>query len=192
MKIPEKTFSSENFDVNWRRILIQGIFLLLIGFNLAMASIFKSDTMVLSASEFSWLPLSGMIILFLGLQECMEAFFSKISREFHQNLQVGILDTVTGALIVLSVSDLPARLSLMIASFLIVRGSVRIVLIFALKLTQSLPTFLCGVISILFGILLFLKWPTEEAWFISLALNTEIAFRGWAMIMFASWVKKRA
>ena len=192
MKIPEKTFSSENFDVNWRRILIQGIFLLLIGFNLAMASIFKSDTMVLSASEFSWLPLSGMIILFLGLQECMEAFFSKISREFHQNLQVGILDTVTGALIVLSVSDLPARLSLMIASFLIVRGSVRIVLIFALRLTQSLPTFLCGVISILFGIMLFLKWPTQEAWFISLALNTEIAFRGWAMIMFASWVKKRA
>jgi uncharacterized membrane protein HdeD (DUF308 family) len=192
MKIPEKTFSTENFDVNWRRILIQGIFLLLIGFNLAMASIFKSDTMVLSASEFSWLPLSGIIILLLGIQECMEAFFSKISREFHQNLQVGILDTVTGALIVLSVSDLPARLSLMIASFLIVRGSVRIVLIFALKLTQSLPTFLCGVISILFGILLFLKWPTEEAWFISLALNTEIAFRGWAMIMFASWVKKRA
>ncbi|MGR8953293.1 MAG: hypothetical protein ACU83V_12895 [Gammaproteobacteria bacterium] len=148
--------------------------------------------MLLGAMEFSWLPLSGMIIFFLGLQECMEAFFSKISREFHQNLQVGILDTVTGALIVSSVSDLPDRLGLLISSFLIVRGSVRIVLIFALRLAQSLPTFLFGVISILFGLLLFLKWPTQEAWFLSLALNTEIAFRGFSMILFALWVKKRA
>ncbi|MGR9037769.1 MAG: hypothetical protein ACU83O_14475, partial [Gammaproteobacteria bacterium] len=67
--------------------------LLLIGSNLVLASVFKVNTMLLGAMEFSWLPLSGMIIFFLGLQECMEAFFSKISREFHQNLQVGILDT---------------------------------------------------------------------------------------------------
>ena len=185
------TFALENFDINWRRILIQGALLLVFGFNMVLASIFKMNTMVLGAMEFSWLPLSGMIILLLGLQECTEAFFSKISREFHQNLQVGILDTVIGALIVLSVSDMPDRLSLMIASFLIVRGSVRVILIFALKLTQSLPTFLCGITSIIFGILLFLKWPTQDAWFISLALNAEITFRGWAMIMFALWVRKR-
>jgi uncharacterized membrane protein HdeD (DUF308 family) len=191
MKILEKTFSSENFEVNWLRIFIQGILLMLIGFNMALASIFHVNAVVLNAKEFSWLPLSGLIVLFLGLQECTEALFSKISREFHQNLQVGILDTVTGALIILSISGLPERLSLMLASFLIVRGSVRIVLNFTLKLPQPLLTLLFGVISIVFGICLLFEWPTTEAWFTSLALNTEIAFRGWAMMMFALWVKRR-
>jgi uncharacterized membrane protein HdeD (DUF308 family) len=191
MKILDKTFSSENFEVNWLRIFVQGALLLLIGFNMALASVFHVNAVVLNASEFSWLPVSGLIILFLGLQECMAALFSKTSREFLQNLQVGILDTVTGALIILSISGLPERLSLMIASFLIVRGSVRIVLNFTLKLPQPLLTLSFGVISIVFGIFLLLEWPTTEAWFTSLALNTEIAFRGWSMMMFALWVKRR-
>jgi len=33
--------------------------------------------------------------------------------------------------------------------------------------------------------------PTAEGWFISFCLNIEIAFRGWAGISFALWVRKQ-
>lgn len=191
MTTSEKPFSSENFAVGWRRLLFQGVLLIVIGVMVATSSVLNSEAVVLAAKEFSWLPLTGIIICALGLQECLEAFFSKISREFHQNLQVGILDTVIGALIFLSVSGEPQRLSLMIAAFLIVRGSVRVSLVHALGLPQSRSTTLFGLISIVLGILLFFQWPTTQSWFMSLSLNIEIAFRGWSMMMFALWVRKR-
>ena len=177
MKILEKSFSSENFAVNWRRLLLQGILIMVIGVTVALSSVLKADAVVLAAKEYSWLPLTGIIIFVLGLQECLEAFFAKISREFHQNLQVGLLDTVIGALIFLSVSGEPQRLGMMIAAFLIVRGSVRISLVHALGLPQALSTTVFGAISIILGLSLFFEWPTTQAWYMSLCLNIEIAFR---------------
>jgi uncharacterized membrane protein HdeD (DUF308 family) len=146
----------------------------------------------MSAREFSWLPVGGLVLFFLGLEECVEAFFAKAaSREFHQNLQVGILDTVVGGLIVFSISDGPQRLSLMIAAFLIARGAVRISLAQVLRLPHAASTSFCGIISIIFGILICFEWPSNEGWFLSLCLNMEIAFRGWAMIMFGLWIKRK-
>ena len=191
MNTEEQPFSSEKFTVSWRRLLFQGVLLIMVGLTVAASSVLNSNAVVLAAKEFSWLPLIGIIIFALGLQECLEAFFSKVSREFHQNLQVGILDTVIGALIFLSVSGAPERLSLMIAAFLIVRGSVRISLVQALGLPQALSTTLFGLISIILGLALYFQWPSTQAWFMSLSLSIEIAFRGWAMMMFALWVKRR-
>ena len=79
----------------------------------------------------------------------------------------------------------------MIAAFLIVRGSVRISLVHALDLPQALSTTIFGAISIILGLSLFFEWPTTQAWYMSFCLDIEIAFRGWAMMMFALWVKQR-
>jgi len=57
----------------------------------------------------------------LGLLECLDAALAKETRDFLQNLQVGCLDTVIGAMIILSVTEELSRLSMMIATFLIVR-----------------------------------------------------------------------
>jgi uncharacterized membrane protein HdeD (DUF308 family) len=46
-------------------------------------------------------------------------------------------------------------------------------------------------VSVILGILICFEWPTNEGWFLSLSLNIEIAFRGWAMIMFSLWLKKK-
>ncbi|MCK5829117.1 MAG: hypothetical protein KAH20_02325 [Methylococcales bacterium] len=191
MEQTEDSNQEEKYPVSWKRLLVQGIIILLLGLVLSISSIVNADAIIMSAREFSWLPVGGLILFFLGVQECFEAFFAKISREFHQNLQVGILDTVVGGLIVFSVSDDPQRLSLMIAAFLIVRGAVRIILARVLCLPHAISTSLCGFISIISGILICFEWPSNEGWFLSFCLNMEIAFRGWAIIMFGLWIKKK-
>ena len=185
-----KSFEEENYSISWIRFFIQGMILLGLGITFAISSVMNTDAVIMSAREFSWLPAAGLIIFVLGLQEILDAFITKIPREFLQNLQVGILDAVVGGLIIFSVSGPPQRLSLMIAAFLIVRGAVRIILVQALHLPNAVLTSFFGIIAILLGLLISIEWPTDQGWFLSLCLTVEIAFRGWAMIMFGLWVRE--
>ncbi len=189
MNLLEKLFSYERFEMDWRRLLVQGALIVLTGVTLALASALNPDAIVLTARHLSWLPISGMVILSLGLLGCLDAARAKETRDFLQNLQVGVLDAVIGGMIIFSVTAEPARFSMMIAAFLIVRGIVRITLVYALRLPHTLSTSLGGLLSIILGCLIWMEWPTGDGWFISLGLNTEIAVRGWAMMTFALWVR---
>jgi uncharacterized membrane protein HdeD (DUF308 family) len=189
MRIFRQLKDFERFEMSWHRLLLQGIVILCLGFILALASALQPEAVVMSAQYFSWLPVCGMIILSLGLLECLDAFLAVQQRDFFQNLQVGALDMVVGGLIILSVSHSPALLCPMIAAFLLVRGLVRISLAFVLKLPYQLITLVCGIISILTGILIWEIQPAVEGWLLSLCLSIEIMFRGWAMMDFAFWVR---
>lgn len=191
MNKPKKLFRLRKMKLDWRRFIIQGIIIMFVGALMSLASVVNPDAIILSARGFSWLPASGMFIILLGIIGCFEALFAKEQREFLQNLQVGVLDMVVGTLMILSFAGTLSRLSIMISAFLIVRGIVRIILVYSLKLPYKLSTVTGGVISIILGILVFQEWPTSEGWFISLCLNIEITFRGWAVISFALWVKKQ-
>ncbi|MCK4842347.1 MAG: hypothetical protein KAT04_10795 [Methylococcales bacterium] len=181
----------EGFEMDWRRLIIQGLVIMLAGGFMALASVINSDALILSARGFSWLPASGIFILSLGLLECLDAFLAKEQRDVLQNLQVGVLDVVIGGLIICSISGEVIRLSVMISAFLIVRGIVRLALVFALSLPHKISNSFGGIVSITLGILIFLEWPTLEGWFFSLSLNIEIFFRGWAGVSFALWVREQ-
>lgn len=187
----KKIFRAERFEMDWRRLIAQGIVIMLIGVSLVLLSSVRSNVIILSAKGLSWLPASGMVILALGLVECLDAFLAKEPRDFLQNLQVGVLDTVIGALIILSVAEEPARFSFMIASYLMARGIVRITLIYAMQLPRAALSSIGGFLSIVMGFMIWLGWPSTAGWFLSLCLNIEIAVRGWAIIIFALWVKKQ-
>jgi uncharacterized membrane protein HdeD (DUF308 family) len=191
MSESEKASRLGSMNIGWQRFIIQGTIIMFVGALLALASVANPDAVILSARYFSWLPVSGMFIVLLGIMGCLEALFAKEQRELLQNLQVGVLDVVVGTLTVLSISGTISRLSIMIAAFLIVRGIVRIAFVYALNLPYKLSTVIGGVVSLILGILIFMEWPTTEGWFISLCLNIEIAFRGWAIISFGLWVKKQ-
>jgi uncharacterized membrane protein HdeD (DUF308 family) len=191
MRLLNKLSRYEGFDMDWRRLIVQWFIVMFLGVFMALASVINPNAIVLSAREFSWLPMSGMLIFVLGLSECLDALLAKEQRDVLQNLQVGVLDTVVGAMIFLSVSGTIYRLSLMIAAFLMVRGIIRIILAHALDLPLKLTTSVGGIVSIISGYLIFQEWPVPEGWFISLCLNIEIAFRGWAGITFALWIKRQ-
>ncbi len=192
MKLFKRLAHFEGFDQDWRRLIVQGILTMLMGTLLALASVTNSDAIILSAREFSWLPVSGLFLLLLGLFGIMDSFLAKHQRDIIQNLHVGVLDTVIGGLIVLSISGEYLRLTLMISAFLIVRGIVRVIFVFTIPLPHRVSTSMGGLLSIILGVLIFQEWPTVESWFVSACLNIEIAFRGWAGISFALWVKNQS
>ncbi|MCK5897951.1 MAG: hypothetical protein KAG06_02635 [Methylococcales bacterium] len=181
----------EHFNMNWQRLLTQGVIILVLGLLLALASMSKPGAIIMSARFFSWLPLGGIFILSLGIVECIDAFLAKEQRDFFQNLQVGALDFIIGLLILLSVAESLSRISMMIAAFLMVRGMVRIALVSTLDLPQKTLTQIFGGVSIIMGIMLWQQWPLATGSFVSFCLSIEIAFRGWAMVTFALWVEKQ-
>ena len=191
IRIRENLSRFERFEMDWRRQLVQGTIIGLTGLLFALASLFNQNVSIMFGRELSWLPVSGMVILVLGAIECLDAYLAKEQRDFFQNLQVGVLDSVVGGMILLCVTESPVRLSLMIAAFLLVRGIVRITLSYALRFPHIISTAFGGLISIILGLLIWKEWPTTMGWFLAFGLNVEITFRGWAMIMFALWVRKQ-
>ncbi|MGZ8928525.1 MAG: hypothetical protein ACXW03_08720 [Methylobacter sp.] len=93
--------------------------------------------------------------------ECLDAALAKEARDFLQNLQVGRLDTVIGAMIILSVTEELSRLSMMIATFLIVRV-LCVSLIYALQFSHVIVTSLGGLLSVIMGFLIWKQRPTGE------------------------------
>jgi uncharacterized membrane protein HdeD (DUF308 family) len=191
MKPFKNFFRSERFEMDWRPLVAQGVVIMLIGIALVLVCTVRPNVIILSARDLSWLPASGMVILALGLVECLDAFLAEETRDFLQNLQVGVLDTVIGALIILSVAEEPARFSMMIANYLIVRGVVRVTLIYALQMPRAALSSIGGFLSVIMGFMIWMGWPSTAGWFLSLCLNVEIAVRGWAIIIFALWIKNQ-
>lgn len=164
---------------------------MLAGLTFAFASAIKSDAMIMNARFFSWLPACGIILSSLGVLTCLDAMFSKEPSDFVQKLHTGILDFVVGILIIMGVSVTPERLCSLIAGFLLIRGIARLAMAYALGYRQIYLTLLSGIIPILLGILVYIGWPNSDGWFLSLCLSLEITTRGFALMVFGLWIKRR-
>lgn len=181
----------KRYEINWLRLSVQGLLLLLTGITFAFASAIKSDAVVMNARLFSWLPACGIILSSLGVLGCLDAIFAKEPAVYVQKMHNGILDTVVGVLIIMGIPVPPERLCSLIAGFLLIRGMTRLAMAYALGYRQIYLTLLSGLVPILLGSLVYLGWPTSEAWFLSLSLSLEIGTRGFAMMVFGLWVRGR-
>ena len=191
MKILNKLVKSGRLDLPWWLWLAQGSLVLIVGTLFAIESLLKVDVYILSTVEFSWLPICAMIILVLGFFDLIDAIFAKEVCDFMQRMNAGVLDVVFGVLLLFGVSDTPDRLSLMIALYLLVRSILRAVFAVTLRIPHLSLTLAGCVISLILGLMIWLEWPTHESWFFAFSLSTEIAFRGFLMICFAYFIKKR-
>lgn len=163
--------------------------MLCIGAMLVIAALFKPDVMLMSTREFSWLPAAGFVVLTVGILECFDAFIAKELRDFFLNLQNGVFDVVVAVLIIFSIGDDPARLSLMIAAFLMVKGILRTIIAHATQMPHKTSTIVGACVSFLLGLLIWLEWPSSAAWFLAVGMSADIGFRGWSLMMFAFWLK---
>jgi uncharacterized membrane protein HdeD (DUF308 family) len=191
MKLREKFSTLEHTGTDWLRLLIRGSLMLLIGVALVVGTIFRHDVIIFQVRDFSWLPICGFVVLAVGLMECFDAFIAKELRDFFMNLQNGVLDVVVAGLIILSIGGDPARLSLLIAAFLIVKGIFRLTLAYATQMPNVVSTSVGAGISIILGLLIWLEWPSSAGWFLAFCLSVEIGLRGWAILMFSFWVKSQ-
>jgi uncharacterized membrane protein HdeD (DUF308 family) len=165
--------------------------MLLVGASLAGASVFNPGGSIMHAGDFSWLPLAAFVVLTVGLLECFDAFIAKELRDFFLHLQSGVLDVVVATLIIFSIGGHPDRLSLLLVAYLTVKATVRITLAHATQLPQKSSTLLGAAVSILLGLLMWVQWPSSDAWFLAFCLSTDIGLRGWSLMMFAFWLRAR-
>ncbi len=185
-----KSFHYRRYELNWLRLTVQGLLILLTGMTFAFASAIKSHAIVMNANAFSWLPVCGIILASLGVLGCLDAVFAKNQTAFVQKLHTGILDATTGILIILGVSSTPERLCSLIAGFLLIRGLTRLAMAYSLGYRHIVLTLLSGVAPISLGILVYLGWPNSEGWFLALCLSLEITIRGFAMMAFGLWIRE--
>ena len=188
MSMRDKFLEYSFISTDWRRILIRGIVLLGCGILISILTLFKPDVMVFHARDTSWLPISALLLLVLGLLECFDAIIAKELKDLILNIQIGLLDVVIALLIIFNASNANA-LSLLVAAFLIIKGSFRIILSYAMNRSNSFSTRVGAAISILLGFLITIQFPSSAGWFLAFCMSVEIALRGWAVLVTALWLQ---
>jgi len=191
MNVHDKLSSLQHTGISWWRYLIRGVVMLVIGAVLILLTILKPDVMIFHTRDNSWLPVCGFVVLAIGFLECFDALIAKESKDFFLNLQNALLDVVVAGLLVFSSGDDPARVSLLITAFLIIKGAFRIILSYAIQAINVIFARMGAGVSIGLGLMIWMQWPTSAAWFLAFCLSAEIGLRGLGIITFAQWLKSQ-
>ncbi len=170
--------------------ITRGIGMIVIGVAVSILCIVAPNVYMLGES-FSWIPVIAVVILFVGIFRCIDAFATQTAQGFLVNMQGGVLDIVTGILVLFGISGQPENLHLLIVGYLVTQGIYRNVLLSVAKVPNPISNRITGFISIFLGILIWIDWPTSAVWFLALSLSIDVSFRGWALIALASALKKK-
>ncbi|MCK5477737.1 MAG: hypothetical protein KAI44_02365 [Methylococcales bacterium] len=184
-----KPFELRQFTSRPLWYTIRGFAMIFIGGGIAVLCIVAPDVYMLG-ERFSWVPIAGVAVFLVGIFRCIDAFATKTAQGFLVNMQGGVFDIVVGFLVLFSISGQPEDLHLLIVGYLIVQGIYRNILLSVANIPNLMSNRITGLISILFGILIWIDWPTSATWFLALSLSVDVSFRGWALIVLASSLKK--
>jgi len=170
-------------------IYARGYIMLIVGTLISIGSIISSDVGMLSSTN-SWIPIASLVLILIGLLGAFDTYISRHTSSFLVNLQISILDTVFGLVLFFGLSYSSANLSILIATFVIIKGLFRVISGYMGELFDSKSTMVGGAVSLLFGVIIWGQWPFEgSTMFLSFCLSVEIALRGWASIQFAKYLR---
>ncbi|KAF3981954.1 MAG: hypothetical protein HFP81_04975 [Methylococcales symbiont of Hymedesmia sp. n. MRB-2018] len=186
-KIELRQFTSRPY---W--YITRGIAMIIIGITVAMLCLVAPEVYMLGKS-FSWIPVIAVVVLFLGVFRCIDAISTETHQGFLVNMQGGTLDIVTGFLVLFGISGQPENLNLLIVGYLVTQGIYRNIILSVADVPNPLSNRITGFISIFLGILIWMDWSaTSATWFLALSLSIDVSFRGWALIVLASAIKREA
>jgi uncharacterized membrane protein HdeD (DUF308 family) len=131
----------------------------------------------------------GVALLCAGFAEIVQAFGSPHWSSVIWRLLVGVLYAIGGGALVADPLAASSVLTLAFAAALIASGAVRLFL--AVKHWQRLGwmLFASGIVGILGGLVILLKWPLSGLWVLGLAVGTDLILHGiwWFM---SSWIAR--
>ena len=166
----------------WGWFVALGILLLLFGI-IAFGNLFVATV----ASVY----LVGWMMLFAGVVEIIHAFGVKTWGRFFYWLLSGILYAVAGFFAFYNPLLASTVLTFLLAVALIAAGVLRIWVGFQQKGTSGWGWVVAaGVITLLAGILIALRWPVNSLWVLGLFLAIDLIFQGWAFIALGLALKR--
>jgi len=178
----------KQFTANPLWYQIRGYLMVLIGGGIAILCLISPNVHIFGETN-SWLPVIGVVVFFLGVFRCVDAFTTETPQGFLVNIQSGVMDIVVGFLVLFSVGDAPENVSLLIVGYMIIQGIYRNIILSVAKVPNPTSNRITGLISIILGICIWSDWPSSATWFLALSLSVDISFRGWALIVLASALK---
>ena len=183
--------SKANFDhfLSQRNTLfVRGLILSIAGISLTTLSVLVPDVRIMSQSS-SWLPIVALVIFGTGILACLDALLWRHTKEFYVNLQIGVLDTVVGLIILTELNKSEDKLLLLVSAYLLIKGIFRILAAYSVHFSHFNIATLGGLISVILGMLLWQEWLGKSMWFICFCLSIDIMTRGWALTWFGIWLK---
>jgi uncharacterized membrane protein HdeD (DUF308 family) len=164
------------FQGNWVWYLFLGIAMTLIGFIALGAAWLTTLTTVI---------LISVLLIISGLAQVLGAFWARRWSGFFALLLIGIFYLVVGIVTTENPIAGARAITLLIAAFLIVGGTFRIVAALMLRFPNWIWLLVNGVITLALGILIWRHWPEDEFWVIGMFVGIELVFNGWTWVMFA-------
>ena len=165
----------------WGWLCALGILLIVLGTVAVGASVFVTlATMVFV----------GGLMVVGGLLQTAYAISMRGWSGFYLDLMAGILSTVIGLLIIAHPGATAVALTLMIAIFLIMNGSFRIVAGLSVPYQNRLWLVLHGILNLLLAFVILSNWPVSGLWIIGLFIGVDMIFNGWSLIMLGLVAKK--
>jgi uncharacterized membrane protein HdeD (DUF308 family) len=167
---------------HWGWVLALGILLFVLGVFATSAAI---------ATTLLTVMVIGMLLLVAGGMEMVNAFSHPHYVGFWMHLFAGILDMVCGLLFLAYPGAAAVTLTLILAFFFIVGGTMRTISALLMHLPSSTWAALSGIVDIALGIMLVVAWPASGFWFLGLAVGIGLLFRGawWAAFALAAHKK---
>jgi uncharacterized membrane protein HdeD (DUF308 family) len=164
----------EGLGRNWGWFVALGVLLIIVG------------TMAIGASMMATLAtvlVFGTLLLIGGGMQVVGAFFSRQWRGFFLGVLTGLLYLIVGMLMVSNPLEAAAGLTLVAAVFLMIGGTVRIVVALSERFESWGWVLLHGVITAALGVLIWRQWPVSGLWAIGLFVGIEMLFSGWSWLM---------
>jgi uncharacterized membrane protein HdeD (DUF308 family) len=188
MLTSESKASFDHFLSQRNTLFARGLILAIAGVILTTLSILVPDVRIMYQNS-SWLPIVSLVILGTGILACFDALFWRHTKEFYVNLQIGVLDTVVGLIILTELNKSVDKLLLLVAAYLMIKGIFRILAAHTVHFSHFNVATFGGVISAIMGLVLWQEWLGKSMWFICFCLSIDIMTRGWALTWFGIWLK---
>ena len=162
-------------------VVFAGISALVLG---ALAIIYAGTSTIASVLVFGWL------LMLAGIMQVVQAFQVRAWSGFFLYLLDGIIRATVGTLLVLYPGSGAEALTLVLCFYFIAGGLFRMIASIALKFPSWGWSVVSALTSITLGVVLAMQWPASSTWFIGFAVGLDLIFAGWALLMFASAIKK--
>ncbi len=159
-------------NVGW--LYAAGIALIALG---VIGLVFVGLTSVTATFLFGWLMAIGGFVLIV------DAFRRPDWGSRLLAFAIGLLYLATAVLVFYNPLAALVALTLMVAIMLIAVGAMRIVMAFNLRPNRVWGWVLTsGILSLLLGALILLRWPASSAWVLGIFLAIELIAQGWAYV----------
>jgi len=166
---------------NWGWLMAAGIALVILGI-LGLGAV-----TLLSIASAIWF---GAMIFVGGVIVLVDAFRQQGWKSRLLHLLIGMLYVAVGVLTFMNPVVATASLTLLAGAALVATGVLRLIVAFQNK---QLPSWgwiaFSGVLSLLLGGLILMRWPESSLWVLGTFFAVELIFQGWAEIALARAIR---